>query len=91
MHGDAMRVLSSVFITGQSDTKSREYLISWLEKLLFESGTFSEVLRTSTFWKEIACLLYKSLLPFLTFVDCKGPLKDFFTTFDHVLILCLRD
>ena len=29
-HGDAMRVLSSVFIIGQSDNKNREYLISWL-------------------------------------------------------------
>ena len=28
--GDAMRVLSSVFIIDQSDTKNREYLISWL-------------------------------------------------------------
>ena len=35
-HDDAMRVFSSVFITGQSDTKNREYLITWLQKLLFE-------------------------------------------------------
>ena len=28
--GDAMRVLSSVFIIDQSDTKNRESLISWL-------------------------------------------------------------
>ena len=86
-----MRVLSSLFIIGQSDTRNREYLISWLQKLLFEEGTFSEFLRTSTFWKELACLFHKSLLPFLTFVNCEGPPKDFFTTFDHVLILCLRD
>ena len=51
---------------------------------------FSEFLRTSTFWKELACLLYKLLLPFLTFVNYKGPPKDFFTTFDHVFRLCLR-
>ena len=24
-------------------------------------------------------------------MNCKGPLKDVFTTFDRVLILCLRD
>ena len=29
-HGDAVRVLSSVFIIGQSDTRNKEYLISWL-------------------------------------------------------------
>ena len=29
-HGDVVRVLSSVFIIGQSDTRNREYLISWL-------------------------------------------------------------
>ena len=34
-HGDAMRVLSSVFIIGQSDTKNREYLISCVIKATF--------------------------------------------------------
>ena len=29
-HGDVVRVLSSVFIIGQSDTRNRGYLISWL-------------------------------------------------------------
>ena len=58
-------------------------------KATFWVRYFLRVLRTSTFWKELVCLFYKSLLPFLTFVNCKGPPKDFFTTFDHVLILCL--
>ena len=40
-HGDAVRVLSSVFIIVQRDTGNREHLISWLQKkslkqLLFE-------------------------------------------------------
>ena len=40
-HGDAVRVLSSVFDIAQSNTRNREYLISWLQKkrlkqLLFE-------------------------------------------------------
>ena len=30
MQGDTIRVSSSVFIIGQSDTKNGEYLISWL-------------------------------------------------------------
>ena len=42
-------VLSSVFIIAQSDTRNIEYLISWLQKLsleglLFEGGTFFELL-----------------------------------------------
>ena len=48
-HGDAVKVLSFVFIIAQSDTRNIEYLISWLQKisleqLLFEEGTFSEPL-----------------------------------------------
>ena len=48
-HGDAVRVLCSVFIIAQSDTKNTECLTSWLQKisleqLLFESGIFSELL-----------------------------------------------
>ena len=40
-HGDTVRVLSFVFIIAQFDTKNREYLIGWLQKislrqLLFE-------------------------------------------------------
>ena len=40
--------------------------------------SFSEFLRTSTFGKELAYLLYKSLLPFLTFLTCKGPYWETF-------------
>ena len=29
-------------------------------------------LKTETLWKELVCLFYKSLLPFLTFVNCEG-------------------
>ena len=31
-HGNAVRVLSSVFIIAKSDTGNIEYLISWLQK-----------------------------------------------------------
>ena len=76
MHGDAVRIFSSVFIIAQSDIRKREYLIIWLQKkslkqLLFEWGTFSEFLRTFTFWKELVFLFYNSLLPFSTFANCK--------------------
>ena len=97
-HDDAVKVLSSVCIVVQDDTKNREHLISWLQKKVLNSYFLSKVLfprfyflRTFTFRKELACLFYKSLLPFLTFVNCKGSPKDFFTTFDHILILCLHD
>ena len=48
-HGDAVRVLPSVSINTQSDTRNIEYLISWLQKisleqLIFGSGTFSKPL-----------------------------------------------
>ena len=43
---------------------SLEQLHFW-NRLLF--------LRTYTFWKELVCLLYRSLSPSLTFVYCKGP------------------
>ena len=75
-HGDTVRVLSSVFIIGQKITRNREYLISWLLKLPFELGTFSEFLKAFTFWKDLICLFYKSLLPFLTFVNYKGPSRE---------------
>ena len=39
-HSDAVRVLSSVFIIAQSDTRNIEYLISWLQKLKSEIATF---------------------------------------------------
>ena len=48
-HGDAMRVVSSVFIIAQTDTRNREYLIRRLQKkslkqILFDQGTLSESL-----------------------------------------------
>ena len=77
-HGDAVRLLSSVFVITQSN---REFSVIWLLKislkqLLFEWGTFSECLVYQgpfTFWKELCCLFQKSLLPSLTFVNCEGP------------------
>ena len=36
MHSDAVRVLSSVFIIAQSDTRNIEYLISWLQEISLE-------------------------------------------------------
>ena len=48
-HGDAMRVVSSVFIIAQIDTRNREYLIRQLQKkilkqILFDQGTLSDSL-----------------------------------------------
>ena len=48
-HSDAVRVLPSVSVNTQSDTRNIEYLISWLQKisleqLIFDSGTFSKPL-----------------------------------------------
>ena len=48
-HGDAMRVVSSVFIITQIDTRNREYLIRQLQKkilkqILFDQGTLSDSL-----------------------------------------------
>ena len=79
MHGDRLRFFSSVFIIAQSDTRNREYLISWLqeislEQLLFELGTFYEPLAfKDRYFLERTSLFYKSLLPVLTFVTCEVP------------------
>ena len=75
-HSDVVRLLSSVSVIAQSDSRNREYLISWLQKKVLNSYFLSEVLFPSFLgyflvWKELACLFYKSLLPFLTFVNCK--------------------
>ena len=49
-------------------------------KQIWNSYSFSEVLfpslqflRTYIFWKELVCLIFKSLLTFLTFVNFEGP------------------
>ena len=79
MHGDRLRFFSSVFIIAQSDTRNREYLISWLqeislEQLLFELGTFYEPLAfKDRYFLERTSLFYKSLPPVLTFVTCEDP------------------
>ena len=39
-HGDAVRVLSSVFIIAQSDIRNTEYLISWSQKISLEEPVF---------------------------------------------------
>ena len=39
-HNYAVRGLSSVFITAQSDTRNREYLINWLLKISLEQLLF---------------------------------------------------
>ena len=73
-------VLSSVIIIARSDNSNTE--IGWLKKsslqlLFFEQGTISvSILFLVLFWrlfsKELVCLFCKSLLPFLTFVNCEG-------------------
>ena len=95
-HSDAVRVIFSVFIIAQIVTRNILYFISWLQKvslkkLLFEFGTCSDPLvfiRTFTFWKKIVCLFYKSLLTFLTLVNCKGPYLS--EGFLHNLCQCLN-
>ena len=37
-HGDAVRVLSSVFIIGQSDTRNRDYKSYFLSEVPFPSS-----------------------------------------------------
>ena len=60
---DALIVLASAFSIPQSDTRTIEFSI-----VDFPS------LRTLNFWKDLACLIFKSLLlPFLTFVNYEGP------------------
>ena len=77
-YGDGVRALSSVIIIAQSD--SIKYVIGLskkisLEKLLLRKVLFPSLnlLRTDSFWKELAYLFYKSLPPFLTFVNCECP------------------
>ena len=77
-YGDGVRALSSVIIIAQSD--SIKYVIGLskkisLEKLLLRKVLFPSLnlLRTDSFWKELAYLFYKSLPPFFTFVNCEGP------------------
>ena len=41
-----------------------------MSKVRFPSLYF---LRTYTFWKKLVCKIFKLLLPFLIFVNCKGP------------------
>ena len=91
-HSDPVRFLSSVFIIVQSDTRNREYLISCLLKKVLNSYFLSKVLfpsryflRAFTFWKELACLFYKSPLLFLTFVNCEGPYRG--TSLQHCSML----
>ena len=85
--------LSFVFIFAQSDSRTIIYLFNRLQKIsleqpLSEKGTFSEplFLRQFTFWKELVCLFYKSLLPISTFLNFEA-----LRTFVHILILCLHN
>ena len=96
--GYAVRVLSSVFIIAQSNTRNRESLISCLLKLSHEllilgQSTFSESLVfTEFYFLEIISLFYKWLLPFFNFCELQRSFqRDFFTTFAHISILCLRN
>ena len=52
------------------------YLISLLHKiLLFDEANFWVSYFFWAFCKELVCLFYKLLLPFLTFVNYKGPYR----------------
>ena len=70
--------------------RNMEYLISWLQKISLELATFwvRYFLRTYTFWKELVCLIFKSLLPFITFVNYQGPY--FAEGFLHNLCPCFH-
>ena len=73
MHSDTVRVLSSVFIIAQSDTREIKYLISWLQKKVWDCYflrklTFSEPLEFKGIY-----FFEKSLVPFLTFLNSEGP------------------
>ena len=62
-----------------------------MEQLLFEKDTFSEplVFKDRGFLEKISFFLfYKSLLPFLTFVNCEGPYLA--EGFLHNLRLCFN-
>ena len=84
-HGYVVKVLSSLFITPQSNTRNRESLISCLlkislEQLIFGYSTFSELLVfTEFYFLERISLFYKLLLPFLTFMNCEGPYRGLFS------------
>ena len=91
----------SVIIIAQSDAISIEYVIGRLknislEQLLFEERNFSESLSLSwyffseAFWKRLVCMLCKSLLISLTFVNCEGLYLTEGFLHNLVSILCLR-
>ena len=43
-HGDALTVLSSVFITAQNNARNIVYLISWLQKVSLEQQVLFPIL-----------------------------------------------
>ena len=61
-------------------------------RYFFRASILSLVLFSETFWKKLACLFCKSLLPFLTFVNCEGPyltegfLHNLWPCFDIVFV-----
>ena len=75
LSNDIVRVLSSTFIIVQSDTRNIEYLICWLQKISLDYLLFEYLYQplVFAFCKEIVCLIFKSLLIFLTFVNYEGP------------------
>ena len=71
-HGYAVGVLSSVYITAQSNTRNRDSLISCLLKISLDHLIFGSLAFTEFYFLKRISLLYKLLLPFLTFVNFKG-------------------
>ena len=61
-----------------------------LEQLLFEYGSFSEPL---VFEDIYVCLFYKSLLPFLPFMNCKIPYlaEGFLDDLSPCSMFCLQN
>ena len=72
-HSDGGKIHSSVFIIAQSDTRNKDYFISWfqkivLEQLLFNKGTFSEPLVfKGIYFSEITNLFVLQIATFLNF------------------------
>ena len=72
----------------------KSYFLS--KVLFFEFKDIYFLERTSLFVSSrmlVSVAKLSNILGFINrgFMNCKGSPRDFFTTFDHVLILCLRE
>ena len=77
-----MAVLTTVIIITQSDTTC------FLIKVIFQASKF---LRTDDFCKKLVCLIFKSLLLFLTYVNFESPytVEGFRCSFSFIFQYCV--